>query len=148
MPYTRCCDWRKADITIADWLTLTNGLDKPWVRIKLRHKTCKGVGVKATTYAKTIWMDLANAELISGNKIHINRLGMQLWSKLVGTRMEISQGLCILKDTRRPCWADLAAWNKRVSGVRLPNHKEKGMLIFRFFFFHLSLCCHTECHSE
>ncbi|KDO40129.1 hypothetical protein CISIN_1g035795mg, partial [Citrus sinensis] len=36
------------------------------VRIKLRHKTCKGVGVKATTYAKTIWMDLANAELISG----------------------------------------------------------------------------------
>ncbi|GAY63174.1 hypothetical protein CUMW_223520 [Citrus unshiu] len=28
---------------------------------------------------------------------------MPFWSNLVGTRMEISQGLCILKDTRRPC---------------------------------------------
>lgn len=36
--YKHCCDWRKAVLLS---LTFTNGLDGPFLRIKLRHKGCK-----------------------------------------------------------------------------------------------------------
>ncbi|MBA0813598.1 hypothetical protein Gohar_027431, partial [Gossypium harknessii] len=46
-------------------LTLTNGPDKPFVRIIPRHKKYDGAGEKATTYTKRIWLDYADAECIS-----------------------------------------------------------------------------------
>lgn len=46
-------------------LTLTNGPDKPFVRIMPRHKKYEGAGEKATTYTKRIWLDHADAESIS-----------------------------------------------------------------------------------
>ncbi|KAK8671449.1 hypothetical protein V6N13_038045 [Hibiscus sabdariffa] len=46
-------------------LTLTNGPDKPFVRIIPRHKKYEGAGEKATTFTKRIWLDYADAECIS-----------------------------------------------------------------------------------
>lgn len=46
-------------------LTLTDGPDKPFVRIIPRHKKYAGAGDKATTFTKRIWIDLADAKLIS-----------------------------------------------------------------------------------
>ncbi|KAK8333749.1 hypothetical protein V6Z11_A10G226800 [Gossypium hirsutum] len=46
-------------------LTLTNGPDKPFVRIIPRHKKYDGAGEKATTYTKRILLDYADAECIS-----------------------------------------------------------------------------------
>lgn len=45
--------------------TLTNGPDEPFVRIIPKHKKFEGAGEKATTYAKRIWIDRADAECIS-----------------------------------------------------------------------------------
>ncbi|KAH9684840.1 glutamate--tRNA ligase cytoplasmic [Citrus sinensis] len=49
-------------------LTLTDGPDKPFVRIIPRHKKYEGAGEKATTYTKRIWIDHADAQLISANE--------------------------------------------------------------------------------
>jgi glutamyl-tRNA synthetase len=38
--------------------TLTNGPEKPFVRILPRHKKCDGAGKKATTFANIIWLDM------------------------------------------------------------------------------------------
>ncbi|KAJ7977786.1 Glutamate--tRNA ligase [Quillaja saponaria] len=46
-------------------LTLTDGPEKPFVRIIPRHKKHEGAGEKATTYTKRIWIDHADAESIS-----------------------------------------------------------------------------------
>lgn len=46
-------------------LTLTDGPDKPFVRIIPRHKKFEGVGKKATTYTKSIWIDNADAASVS-----------------------------------------------------------------------------------
>ncbi|XP_008237432.1 PREDICTED: glutamate--tRNA ligase, cytoplasmic-like [Prunus mume] len=45
-------------------LTLTNGPEKPFVRIILRHKKYEGAGAKATTYTRTVWLDFVDAEFI------------------------------------------------------------------------------------
>jgi glutamyl-tRNA synthetase len=45
--------------------TLTNGPDKPFVRILPRHKKCEAAGKKATTFANRIWLDYADASAIS-----------------------------------------------------------------------------------
>lgn len=49
-------------------LTLTNGPDKPFVRIIPKHKKCEGAGEKATTYTKSIWIDQADAASISADE--------------------------------------------------------------------------------
>lgn len=49
-------------------LTLIDGPDKPFVRIIPRHKKYEGAGEKATTYTKRIWIDHADAQLISANE--------------------------------------------------------------------------------
>ncbi|CAL5017217.1 unnamed protein product [Urochloa decumbens] len=41
--------------------TLTNGPEKPFVRILPRHKKCEAAGKKATTFANRIWLDYADA---------------------------------------------------------------------------------------
>ncbi|KAM5560835.1 hypothetical protein ABKV19_021804 [Rosa sericea] len=46
-------------------LTLSNGPEKPFVRIIPRHKKYEGAGEKATTFTRSIWIDRADAELIS-----------------------------------------------------------------------------------
>lgn len=46
-------------------LTLSNGPDKPFVRMIPRHKKYEGAGEKATTFTRSIWIDRADAELIS-----------------------------------------------------------------------------------
>jgi glutamyl-tRNA synthetase len=45
--------------------TLTNGPEKPFVRILPRHKKYECAGKKATTFANRIWLDLADAYAIS-----------------------------------------------------------------------------------
>jgi glutamyl-tRNA synthetase len=47
---------------------LTNGPEQPFVRIIQRHKKHEGAGEKATTYTNRIWIDHADAELISVNE--------------------------------------------------------------------------------
>ncbi|XAR49213.1 Glutamate--tRNA ligase [Bertholletia excelsa] len=49
-------------------LTLTDGPEKPFVRIIPRHKKYEGAGLKATTYTKRIWLDGADAESISAGE--------------------------------------------------------------------------------
>jgi glutamyl-tRNA synthetase len=49
-------------------LTLTDGPKQPFVRIIPRHKKHEGAGEKATTYTNRIWIDHADAELISVNE--------------------------------------------------------------------------------
>ncbi|XP_057961886.1 glutamate--tRNA ligase, cytoplasmic [Malania oleifera] len=46
-------------------LTLTDGPEKPFVRIIPRHKKYEGAGLKSTTYTKQIWIDYVDAESIS-----------------------------------------------------------------------------------
>ncbi|GMH06691.1 hypothetical protein Nepgr_008531 [Nepenthes gracilis] len=46
-------------------ITLTDGPEKPFVRIIPRHKKYEGAGEKCTTYTKRIWIDRADAEAIS-----------------------------------------------------------------------------------
>ncbi|KAK1364820.1 hypothetical protein POM88_040381 [Heracleum sosnowskyi] len=43
-------------------LMLSDGPDDPFVRIIPRHKKYPGAGDKATTYTKSIWIDLADAK--------------------------------------------------------------------------------------
>ncbi|XP_065852298.1 glutamate--tRNA ligase, cytoplasmic [Euphorbia lathyris] len=45
-------------------LTLTDGPEKPFVRIIPKHKKYEGAGEKATTYTKRIWLEYADAEAI------------------------------------------------------------------------------------
>ncbi|PON69554.1 Glutamyl-tRNA synthetase, archaeal/eukaryotic cytosolic [Parasponia andersonii] len=49
-------------------LTLTNGPEKPFVRIIPRHKKYEGAGQKATTFTRRIWLDYADAELIAADE--------------------------------------------------------------------------------
>ncbi|KAK1279278.1 hypothetical protein QJS04_geneDACA004742 [Acorus gramineus] len=46
-------------------LILTDGPEKPFVRILPRHKKYEGAGTKATTYTKNIWIDNADASSVS-----------------------------------------------------------------------------------
>lgn len=46
-------------------LSLSNGPEKPFVRVIPRHKKYEGAGMKATTYTRRIWLDYADASLIS-----------------------------------------------------------------------------------
>ncbi|PKA63043.1 Glutamine--tRNA ligase [Apostasia shenzhenica] len=45
--------------------TLTNGPEKPFVRIIPRHKKFEGAGNKATTYTNSIWLNYADASSMS-----------------------------------------------------------------------------------
>ncbi|KAI4349847.1 hypothetical protein L6164_010396 [Bauhinia variegata] len=49
-------------------LTLTDGPEKPFVRIIPRHKKYEGAGEKATTYTNRIWIDYADAEVLSAGE--------------------------------------------------------------------------------
>ncbi|OWM72358.1 glutamate--tRNA ligase, cytoplasmic [Punica granatum] len=49
-------------------LTLTDGPEKPFVRIIPRHKKYEGAGEKCTTYTKSIWIDYADAVCISAGE--------------------------------------------------------------------------------
>lgn len=46
-------------------LTLTNGPEEPFVRILPRHKKYEGAGNKATTFTNRIWLEYADASVIS-----------------------------------------------------------------------------------
>uniref|UniRef100_A0A7N0VNK1 glutamate--tRNA ligase n=1 Tax=Kalanchoe fedtschenkoi TaxID=63787 RepID=A0A7N0VNK1_KALFE len=46
-------------------LTLSDGPDKPFVRIIPRHKKYEGAGDKCTTFTKSIWIDFSDANSIS-----------------------------------------------------------------------------------
>lgn len=51
-------------------LLLTDGPEKPFVRIIPRHKKFEGAGTKATTYTKRIWIDYADAlSLTEGEEV-------------------------------------------------------------------------------
>ena len=45
--------------------TLTNGPEEPFVRILPRHKKHEGAGKKATTFANRIWLEYADASVVS-----------------------------------------------------------------------------------
>lgn len=49
-------------------MALTDSPDKPFVRVIPRHKKYEGAGEKAATYTKRIWIDHADAQLISSNE--------------------------------------------------------------------------------
>lgn len=49
-------------------VTLSDGPEKPFIRIIPRHKKYEGAGDKCTTYTKNIWIDYADAEAISANE--------------------------------------------------------------------------------
>ncbi|KAG0454808.1 hypothetical protein HPP92_024100 [Vanilla planifolia] len=50
--------------------TLTNGPEKPFVRILPRHKKFEGAGNKATTYTSRIWLDYADAlSMLEGEEV-------------------------------------------------------------------------------
>ncbi|KAK7269497.1 hypothetical protein RIF29_22228 [Crotalaria pallida] len=49
-------------------LTLTDGPEKPFVRIIPRHKKYEAAGDKATTYTKRVWIDHADAETIAAGE--------------------------------------------------------------------------------
>ncbi|KAK7278079.1 hypothetical protein RJT34_23103 [Clitoria ternatea] len=49
-------------------LTLTDGPEKPFVRVIPRHKKHEAAGDKATTYSNRIWIDYADAETISAGE--------------------------------------------------------------------------------
>ncbi|XP_017219020.1 glutamate--tRNA ligase, cytoplasmic [Daucus carota subsp. sativus] len=49
-------------------LMLKDGPDDPYVRIIPRHKKYPGAGDKATTYTKSVWLDLADAKCISAGE--------------------------------------------------------------------------------
>ncbi|GMN23176.1 hypothetical protein TIFTF001_000021 [Ficus carica] len=49
-------------------LTLTDGPEKPFVRIIPRHKKYEGAGEKATTFTRRIWLDYADTELIAADE--------------------------------------------------------------------------------
>lgn len=49
-------------------LTLTDGPEKPFVRIIPRHKKYEAAGDKATTYTKRIWLDHADAVSLSAGE--------------------------------------------------------------------------------
>lgn len=49
-------------------LTLTDGPEKPFVRIIPRHKKYEAAGDKVTTYTKRIWLDLADAVSLSAGE--------------------------------------------------------------------------------
>jgi len=46
-------------------VTLANGPEKPFVRSMPRHKKFEGAGYKCTTYTRNIWIDRADAVMIS-----------------------------------------------------------------------------------
>ncbi|CAM8888654.1 unnamed protein product [Rhodiola kirilowii] len=46
-------------------LTLTDGPDKPFVRIIPKHKKYEGAGEKCTTFTRRIWIDFSDANSIS-----------------------------------------------------------------------------------
>jgi glutamyl-tRNA synthetase len=46
-------------------LTLTNGPDKPFIQILPRHKKYEGAEKKATTFTNRIWLEYADASVIS-----------------------------------------------------------------------------------
>ncbi|XP_006644043.1 glutamate--tRNA ligase, cytoplasmic-like [Oryza brachyantha] len=46
-------------------LTLTNGPDKPFIRILPRHKKYEGAGKKSTTFTNKIWLERTDASVIS-----------------------------------------------------------------------------------
>ncbi|WVZ71637.1 hypothetical protein U9M48_020204 [Paspalum notatum var. saurae] len=46
-------------------LTLTNGPEESFIRILPRHKKYEGAGNKATTFTKRIWLEYADASVIS-----------------------------------------------------------------------------------
>ncbi|XP_024018792.1 glutamate--tRNA ligase, cytoplasmic [Morus notabilis] len=46
-------------------LTLTNGPEQPFVRAIPRHKKYEGAGEKATTFTNRIWLDQADAEVLT-----------------------------------------------------------------------------------
>lgn len=49
-------------------LTLTDGPEKPFVRIIPRHKKYEAAGDKVTTYTKRIWLDHADAVSLSAGE--------------------------------------------------------------------------------
>ncbi|KAG8368993.1 hypothetical protein BUALT_Bualt15G0104000 [Buddleja alternifolia] len=49
-------------------LILTDGPKDPFVRILAKHKKYEGAGEKAVTFSNRIWIDYADAELISANE--------------------------------------------------------------------------------
>ncbi|XP_078435221.1 glutamyl/glutaminyl-tRNA synthetase, class Ic [Wolffia australiana] len=49
-------------------LELSDGPEKPFVRVIPRHKKYEGAGTKATTYTKRIWLDFVDASVISLNE--------------------------------------------------------------------------------
>jgi glutamyl-tRNA synthetase len=45
--------------------TLTNGPEEPFIRVLPRHKKYEGAGKKATTFTNKIWLESADASVIS-----------------------------------------------------------------------------------
>ncbi|KAJ4954577.1 hypothetical protein NE237_011360 [Protea cynaroides] len=65
-------------------LTLTDGPEKPFVRIIPRHKKYEGAGSKATTYTKRIWIDHADAVCVSqGEEITLMDWGNAIVKEIV-----------------------------------------------------------------
>ncbi|OEL13712.1 Glutamate--tRNA ligase, cytoplasmic [Dichanthelium oligosanthes] len=57
-------------------LTLTNGPEEPFIRILPRHKKYEGAGNKATTFTNRIWLEYADASVMStGQEVTLMDLG-------------------------------------------------------------------------
>jgi len=116
--------------------TLTNGPEKPFVRILPRHKKCEGAGNKATTFTNRIWLDYADASAISkgeevtlmdwGNAI-INEIKMEcgVITELVGElHLEGSVKTTRMKDHMVSRYGGASA--PLIGGIRLSHLQEKG----------------------
>ncbi|CAM8961945.1 unnamed protein product [Rhodiola kirilowii] len=64
-------------------LTLTDGPNKPFVRIIPRHKKYEGAGEKCTTFTRRIWIDFSDANSISENE----EITLMDWGNAIGKKI-------------------------------------------------------------
>ncbi|XP_008658555.1 glutamyl-tRNA synthetase, cytoplasmic isoform X1 [Zea mays] len=69
--------------------TLTNGPEKPFVRILPRHKKFVGAGKKATTFANRIWLDYADAAAISKGE----EVTLMDWGNAIVKEIKVESGV-------------------------------------------------------
>ena len=70
-------------------LSLSDGPEKPFVRIIPRHKKYEGAGMKATTYTRGVWLDYADASLISEGE----EVTLMDWGNAIVKEVKIENGI-------------------------------------------------------
>ncbi|XP_058197788.1 glutamate--tRNA ligase, cytoplasmic-like [Rhododendron vialii] len=76
-------------------LTLTDGPEKPFVRIIPRHKKFEGAGQKTTTYTRQIWIDSVDAKSISIDE----EITLMDWGNAIVKEIMKDENDCIVQLT-------------------------------------------------